>query len=453
MNLPPSFVKRQQQLLGAESEAFFQALHTPSPVSIRLNPAKLRQPDTELLLPVKDETVPWCRNAWYLKERPVFTLDPAFHAGAYYVQEASSMFIDHILQQLLPNRPLRVLDLCAAPGGKSTLLASALPPGSLLVVNEVIRNRAIVLKENIIKWGQDNIVVTHNDPADFRSLKGCFDLILVDAPCSGEGMFRKDEKAISEWNESNLFLCSERQKRILANIWDCLRPEGYLIYSTCTYNPNENNAILDWILQNYPAKTIKISHSFPGITSISGNAEGYQFYPHKTKGEGFFVGVVQKTTGEEFSEKKLQGKETAIRLPAEIQSLLVHPEQFTPYQQEETIGIIPALHHRFIRLLSQHLRILYKGCELAEINNRKLKYLHSFALYHGLNQNACSCYETSLSQALRYLRKEDIPGSGPTGQWSLVTYRGISLGWGKNLGNRFNNYYPKEWRIRMELEK
>ena len=226
--LPALFEERMRKLLPEESEAFFAALQTEPPVSIRLNPGKPVPisrlfPDEQIGLPVS-----WCESAYYLKSRPVFTLDPCLHSGTYYVQEASSMFLYHIFGQILPAHPVRVLDLCAAPGGKSTLIASRLSSGSLLVANEVIRSRAGILKENMIKWGTSHVVVTNNDPADFHHLKGAFDIIVVDAPCSGEGMFRKDPGAIQEWNESNLQLCSERQQRILADIWPCLKPGGFL---------------------------------------------------------------------------------------------------------------------------------------------------------------------------------------------------------------------------------
>ena len=264
--LPPAFEQRIRRQLGSETEAFLQALNAPAPVSIRLNPGKTPIPADPGTTGNGTRPVPWCPEGLYLPERPAFTLDPLLHGGAYYVQEASSMFLAHVLRQLLPAAPVRMLDLCAAPGGKSTLAASLLPPGSLLVANEVIRSRAAILRENIIKWGQDNIVVTNNDPAGFAPLEGAFDLILVDAPCSGEGMFRKDPAAIAEWSEANARLCAERQRRILADIWQCLRPGGTLVYSTCTYNPDEDEAILEWLLSEWDAETIPLPCPFPGVT-------------------------------------------------------------------------------------------------------------------------------------------------------------------------------------------
>lgn len=448
ISLPLSFEERMKIQLKDEAGAFFSALRTESPVSVRLNPGKPVSPGFDFVRP--ENQLPWCKNAYHLNKRPIFTLDPCFHGGAYYVQEASSMFLSHILQQIMPDTPIRALDLCAAPGGKSTLIASALPAGSLLVSNEVIRSRASILKENIIKWGQDNVVVTGNDPADFSNLTSCFDLVLVDAPCSGEGMFRKDSRAIEEWSESNLQLCSERQKRILSDIWDSLKPGGFLIYSTCTYNRGENEDILDWLIKNHQASTINIEHSFGDIIPTSGQTYGYHFYPHKVKGEGFFIGVVQKTDGKECHKRKEKKDKTKpITLTPEISRLISQAESFRVYQTDTAIGVIPQAHADFITSIESQLRILYKGCEIAEPNNRKTKWLHPFALYQGLKRDNCIIYNVPLLTALTYLKKEEIPVMAKAGEWVLITHKNISLGWGKSLGNRLNNYYPKEWRIRM----
>lgn len=452
--LPAPFIERMKKQLEDEAEAFFQALQTDPPVSIRLNPGKTISLRDTLPILSQAQPVEWCEDAYYLPERPVFTLDPHFHAGAYYVQEASSMFLQYILRQLNLTAPLRVLDLCAAPGGKSTLIASQLSTDSLLVSNEVVRSRATILKENIIKWGQANIVVTNNDPGDFHSLKDAFDIIVVDAPCSGEGMFRKDPGSITEWSEANLRLCSERQQKILTDIWDSLKPDGYLIYSTCTYNPGENERILEWMISEFNAQSLEINHTFQDITPGKSTAHCYHFYPHKTKGEGFFIGVVQKTERKEYYPKKNKKHPSATvpALPDSIRQMIRQPELYTPYRQENSIGIIPTGHADFIRRLEEPLRILYKGCEVVEVLNRKIKLLPPFALWQGINTAACPVYDTDRNTALTFLKKEDIPVPAISGDWLLVSYKGAALGWCKNLGNRLNNYYPKEWRIRMQLE-
>ena len=427
-------------VLGTDFQDFQRALESPAPVSVRLNPNKSGQ-----LFPSEayDGRIPWCPDAYYLKERPVFTLDPCFHGGAYYVQEASSMFLATVLQQL-PQTHARVLDLCAAPGGKSTLLASLLPPDSLLVANEVIKPRAAILKENIIKWGQDNVVVANSDPARFAAFPGAFDLILVDAPCSGEGMFRKDAKAIEEWSEGNLRLCEERQKRILSDIWPALRPEGFLIYSTCTYNPGENDDIIRWLIQDFDARPIPVEHSFPGITPT---AYGHQFYPHKTRGEGLYMSVVQKTDGETFSSKK-EKRLPNIKLTPEINNYLPEARNYAFYQADSLIGLLPSRHADFVRQLEARVNVLYKGCEIGEVLKGRLKPSPALALYSQVNRQALPCVELSLPDALSYLRREDIRLEAPRGEWILLTHRGIALGWAKEVGSRLNNYYPKEWRIR-----
>jgi len=291
--LPRPFLERMKQILKDETDDFVSSLGQEPPVSIRLNPFKFRnKPGLE--------EIPWCKTGYYLPVRPSFTLDPLFHAGAYYVQEPGSMFLEQVFRQVAePDAPLLVLDLCGAPGGKSTHLLSLMNRESLLVANEVIRTRAAILSENIRKWGNSNVVVTNNDPRYFAALGGIFDIVVVDAPCSGEGLFRKDKNAISEWSPDNANLCSARQKRILSDAWECLKPGGYLIYSTCTYNPEENENNLAWLTEKNSFSPIDLSSAyFPGIKEISvGRVRGYQLMPHRVRGEGFFIGALQKTNG------------------------------------------------------------------------------------------------------------------------------------------------------------
>lgn len=452
-NLPSAFEERMKKQLGKEAEAFFQALRMPAPVSVRINPAKKREELPEPLASNIKGTVEWCPEGYFLRERPLFTLDPCYQGGAYYVQEASSMFLCYILHQITENRPLTVLDLCAAPGGKTTLLSASLPAESLLVSNEVIRNRAAILKENVIRWGSPYSVVTNNDPADFSAFPEKFDLIIVDAPCSGEGMFRKDPAAITEWNENSPGLCCERQKRILSDIWPALKPGGFLIYSTCTYNTEENEDILDWLCRNFQAESFPILHSFPDITPAYGLSAGYRFYPHKTKGEGFFCGVVRKTTGQQRQQSGYKKQKTvpAVRMPEKLAQILRNTSGWSVWNENNRLLLLPRLHEDLIRNFHTHLHVLSAGTEAAEIYNRKFRLLHPLALNQLLNPEACRTAETDLPTALRYLKKEDIRINAPDGSWVLVTYQNLPLGWGKSLKNRFNNYYPKEWRIRMDI--
>jgi len=239
---PDSFIQRISGQKYIDSQALLKALEEPSPVSIRINPSKWDG------IPADAEPVPWSSNGFYLKNRPSYTLDPLFHSGCYYPQEASGMFLEQVIRQTTDLAgDLRVLDLCAAPGGKSILLSDLIGPDNLLVANEAIRARAGILAETLTKWGSGNTLVTQNDPAAFGRLPGYFDVIVVDAPCSGEGMFRS-EIALKEWSVSNALHCSERQKRILMDVWPALKENGILVYSTCTFNPGENEENIKWFI-------------------------------------------------------------------------------------------------------------------------------------------------------------------------------------------------------------
>lgn len=307
MELPASFVDYTRSLLGEEEyEKLAVALQQEPPVSIRFNNEKWKMQDEGLsAVHSPFDRVPWSSEGVYLDERLTFTFDPLFHAGCFYVQEASSMFVEQALRQYI-KEPAIMLDLCAAPGGKSTHARSVLPEGSLLVANEVIRNRSQVLAENLAKWGHPDVVVTNNDPADFSALPSFFDVILTDVPCSGEGMFRKDPVAIEEWTPENVEICWQRQRRIIADIWPCLKPGGILIYSTCTFNTKEDEENVRWIQQEFGAELLPLE--VREEWNITGNLlkdestgtvhlEGipvYHFFPHKTKGEGFFLAVLRK---------------------------------------------------------------------------------------------------------------------------------------------------------------
>ena len=287
-----------KNLLGADYQAFTEALQKETPTSFRLNPRKKVQNENKVL-PIFGEDlggVLWHNEGFYLKSRPIFTLDPLFHAGSYYVQEASSMFIAEALKQTVDfAKPLKIMDLCAAPGGKSTLLASLLNDESLLVANEVIRNRVGVLKENLEKWGFPNYIVANQDAEEMIELEGFFDVVLVDAPCSGEGLFRKDPNAMNEWSENAVNLCSARQKRILQAAAMLVKNGGILLYSTCTYNEKENQQNVNWLTQHFDYQVVSLN--IPEYWNIEKRENGYQFFPHKVKGEGFFLSVLRKTKG------------------------------------------------------------------------------------------------------------------------------------------------------------
>ena len=297
MALPIDFITRTRALLGNEFDSFEAALQADVPVSIRINEKKGTPAPSTAGAPC--ERVAWCETGYYLPERLSFTFDPLFHAGAYYVQEASSMFLEQAIRSHVKT-PVRCLDLCAAPGGKSTHLAACLPEGSLLVSNEVIRSRSHILAENIAKWGNPNCIVTNNDPKEIGCLTHFFDVIVADVPCSGEGMFRKDTDSTGEWSVANVELCAGRGRRIIHDVWNALKPGGLLIYSTCTYNMEEDEENIHYITEELGAEalSIPVKDEWQITGPLKYDHPVYRFFPHKTKGEGFFLAALRKADGE-----------------------------------------------------------------------------------------------------------------------------------------------------------
>lgn len=454
--LPSSFIDRTRRLLGDDYPRFEQALATESPVSIRLNPAKC-WPGRPL-----GEAVPWSQEGYYLPERPAFTFDPCFHAGAYYVQEAASMFLHRVIDQYI-HTPVRYLDLCAAPGGKSTDAIASLPAGSLVVSNEVVPNRTYILAENLTKWGSPFSVVTRNEAADFARLESYFDMVATDVPCSGEGMFRKDPDAIAEWSPAGVDRCAERQRQILTDVWPALKPGGVLIYSTCTYNLEENEEMVLYLMKELGATPLTVdtdpawgiaSALVPGVTA-------YRFMPHLTRGEGLFMAVLRKPGEPDDSHSRLldepagkrnkKGKKTtpATPVPDEWCQRLAHPDDFDFVSRGDSFLAIPREYRADYQLLDRHLTLLQAGVTLATVKGRDYIPHPSLALSTALDLEKTPRFEADLATALAYLRRESIvlPPDQPRG-YLIVAYRGFPLGWVKNLGNRANNLYPQEWRIR-----
>jgi 16S rRNA C967 or C1407 C5-methylase (RsmB/RsmF family)/NOL1/NOP2/fmu family ribosome biogenesis protein len=452
-NIPESFLKNIEHVLGENSIEFIETLSTPSPISIRLNRFK----NTPLLETDLNEKVLWNEQGRYLKERPVFTLDPDFHAGSYYVQEAASMFIEEALKQKVDfNEGLKVLDLCAAPGGKSTLLAGLLNEKSILLANEVIKSRVGVLKENLLKWGYPNYIVSSHDPEEFADLEGFFDIVLVDAPCSGEGLFRKDPKALNEWSLENVNICSMRQKRILRAASMMVAPGGILIYSTCTYNESENLENAKWLGSTFDFEPVKVN--LKPEWNISELEQGYQFFPHKNKGEGFYMAMFQQKS---YDQNYITGKIVLNKLPRKNLDLIRSWMNLSSFDQYEYFlkaeGTIVAIPQDLIPVYSSIFRALDKrssGLEIGILKGDDFIPSHALALSTALNQNVPSI-ELEKDDALKYLKKElnEIPLDTPNNKgWVLVKYNKNPLGWIKIVGNRINNYLPKEWRIRMEIE-
>lgn len=487
MELPPSFIEDMRALMP-DANDFLAALQTEQPVSVRLNSLKLdssphpetytftasypaaRQGQGEVRLPLGSARVPWCETGYYLPNRPAFTFDPLFHAGCYYVQEAASMFLEQAMKQYV-TAPCRMLDLCAAPGGKSSLASTLLPKGSLLVANEVIRQRSQVLAENLTKWGSPYTVVTNSDPADFGQLDDFFDVLLTDVPCSGEGMFRKDPVAVSEWSPQNVELCYQRQRRILSDVWPCLKPGGILTYSTCTYNLHEDEENIAWICQELGAEVLSLP--VPADWGITGNLLNndfpvYRFLPHKTRGEGLFMAVLRKTgtlqqetkpatfrpsVSPASRKKQKEGKQRAATFPKEalqaMRSWVLDADSYEWTADNGQVNAFPLTHAEALQSLRQTVRIVQAGIQVGALKGKDLVPQHALAMSTALNPEAFAREEVDYTQAIAYLRKEAVSLRPEAGRgFVLLTYRGFPLGFVKNIGNRANNLYPQEWRIR-----
>ena len=444
MELNTAFVERTKLLFGKERfDRFVEALDGEPVVSIRYNTSK-QMPDGD------NEIVPWAANGRYLSNRPVFTADPLFHAGCYYVQEASSMFIEQFIKQYV-DAPVRALDLCAAPGGKTTHLLSLLPEGSMLVSNEPVPQRAQVLAENVIKWGNPSSVVTRNEPADFGSFGNFFDLVVVDAPCSGEGMFRKDQGAVEQWSLSNVELCVKRQKRILADIWPCLRPGGVLVYSTCTFNKEENEECVEWIANELGATplTVEVGKEWGVTGALVGNMPAYRFIPGYTAGEGFFIAALRKDGDAPLAQPRQQRfQPVASKQRAALEGWLTNPADFNFVQQGERVVAMPREHTNAMLALQQKMRVLHCALPIADVKNNKFLPLHQLAMSNSLCKDAFGNVELEREQALAYLHREALTFEQAPVGYLLLTYKGTPIGFAKNIGNRANNLYPAEWRIR-----
>ncbi|HEX2533775.1 MAG TPA: hypothetical protein VHK69_08570 [Chitinophagaceae bacterium] len=455
MQLPQELLDSLHGVPGFNREAFVNVhAAAPAPVSVRLNPAKAG--NTEAFAgtlfghsPRRPELspVPWSRYGYYLSERPSFTFDPLFHAGLYYVQEASSMFLEQALRQAADlSQSLRVLDLCAAPGGKSTHLQSLISPGSLLVSNEVIRARAGVLRQNIVKWGASNVLVTSNDPEHFGRLPGFFDVIVADAPCSGSGLFRREPEAIGEWSPGAVQLCCGRQKRILADVLPALKEGGLLVYSTCSYSREENEEVGDWLAgQGMQAVALTLDAGW-GIEPAAGAASiGYRFFPDKVQGEGFYLAVFRKTgsTPEKrikpASLVKADKKETALVEP------WLQPGEWLVYR-EPHLHALPAGQAEAYGLVKSALYVQHAGVTVGAAMRDKLVPDHALALSTAL-AGGVPATDVPYETAVRYLQREELSLERAQKGWQLLRYEGHNLGWINALQNRINNYYPKEFRI------
>ena len=489
MELPLEFREYAAEALGEEiaGELCSNIESCEELTSVRVNPLKRASLDGAFGVDAGVEVSPvqWSAFGHYVSPRPVFTLDPLFHAGGYYVQEASSMYMelvkDSIEKDFAGRRAsegvkvqetgyfeerLAALDLCAAPGGKSTHLASLIGRDSMLVSNEVIKSRAVILADNIAKWGADNVVVSNNDPADFGAFEGYFNLVVVDAPCSGEGLFRKEPEAVGEWSPANVNLCAQRQQRILADIWPALAPGGYLVYSTCTYNKYENDGNLAFLRDELGAEIVELSLP-EGSGIIRTPMGGAQFVPGKVKGEGQFMAIVRKNDNDEYtsapSGKKgkkggKDGKKNSVQFEKGCNYL---PDSYKKILQGDLVkGYRESLFER-IRFVEENLKVVLSGIAIATKKGKDYIPHADFALQgvvadmvaHNALPAGIAAVEVGREDALKFLAKEPVVlPDAPLG-YVLLVYGGLGLGFVKNLGNRTNNLLPMARRIRMQIHQ
>ncbi len=459
MDFPPKSLLNSLRRFEHFDEPAFNAVHQEAvpPVSIRFNPGKIGDAALTVLPFVPNEQVRWASDSWYLGERPAFTQDPLFHAGLYYVQEASSMFLEQAFRACFPVEvPLRVLDCCASPGGKSTQLQSLISADSLLLSNEVIKTRVPALYQNLVRWGGANVVISQNDPRDFERLPGFFDLMVVDAPCSGSGLFRKDPAAADGWSEDLVKLCSQRQQRILADTWTCLKEDGFLIYCTCSFSPEEDEELIDTWMDVHDVEPVRISlqpdWNIVETQSEKHGAYGYRFYPNRLRGEGFFLSVLKKkeSVGGSLPEgrrdvrraSKSAGGERSKFAPAPPADWLPGGLEYLPIN--DLVHAVPAGQAGAVAKIQSALYLKKAGILCGKPGAGEWIPDHELALAAGA---AIPMTEVDLDAARRYLRKEldAVPGGGRG--WQALSYGGLGLGWVKKLSNRINNYYPSSWRI------
>ena len=452
MALPQEFINI---LPAAERDALLAALGTEPDVSIRFNSkvADAQSLVLESLECMADDRVQWMDQAVYLDHRPQFTMDPLLHQGSYYVQEASSMFLAQALKKCVSG-PVRALDLCAAPGGKSTLLAQLLPEGSLLISNEIQRSRAQILAENMVKWGRPGVMVTCNTPRQIGESSLMFDLIAVDAPCSGEGMFRKDEVAIRDWSLKNVEMCAARQREIIEDIWPALKAGGYLIYSTCTFNRLEDEDNVRWIMDKFGAQAIDLNPD--PKWNIAGSLTDddipvYHFMQHRTRGEGFFLCLLRKPEGAAAGIKSRPFRGDSSKVPAECKSWFKPEGGYEFFIKNESVFALPSDLKDDMWQAGQELYALVPGIEVAVMKGRDWVPAHALAMSAALNRDAFCSVEVTRQQALAYLHCDAIRLEDAPRGIVLLTYKDIPLGFAKNIGNRANNMYPQEWRIRNSI--
>lgn len=441
-SIPEEFLNSLNNTPGFNRTKFVESHKDgKTPVSIRINPLKNAHAPFSVSGKVK-----WANEAYYLTERPVFTADPLFHAGCYYVQEASSMFIEFILKQTIDfGKEIKALDLCGAPGGKSTLINSLLTDESLLVANETVKGRSDILVQNLVKWGRHNFVVTNSEPKAFSEIPNYFDLIVVDAPCSGSGLFRKTPEAIKEWSMEHVESCSLRQQKILSDVLPSLKSGGVLVYSTCSFSEQENEMVVKKLLEEEAMELLRIK--VPDDWGITDTGFGYRFYPYNTEGEGFFCAVLQKTwdDGRNLKKTKLQVQKVSEN-ESKVLKEFVNLNENTGLYNTNGLKIMNNNTLSFIQQVGSQVYFRSAGVNLGEIKQGKLIPNHALALFTGL-RNEVEKLELDLKEALNYLKRENISIQNQSQGLKLITHQGFGLGWAKVLQNRINNYLPQNFTI------
>ncbi len=445
LSLPQALFESFSHITVPDIDQLNQAHQLPPVVSVRLNPIKPSKAFADAT------PVPWCTQGRYLDQRPSFTADPLLHAGCYYVQEASSMFLEHALTQVVDfTQRLMALDLCAAPGGKSTLLASLLNEQSLLLSNEVIPSRVSMLTENLTKWGQLNTWVCSNDPKQFAPINNLFDIVLIDAPCSGSGLFRKMPDFVNDWDMDNVHLCSQRQQRIVHDIFPSVKEEGIMVYMTCSFCEEENEEMVDMILQQFDVDScpIDIPAEWGIIETISQVQQGYgyRFFPHLLNGEGFFLACFKKRKSGEKPNKIDPNRSRKNKTDLTSLQSFVDTENKVGLLQNDHLMLIEAAHAEYAEYFAQHLKLVKKGILCGKVIRGELIPEHELAMYAHLRRDI-PAVDVNLEQAVRYLQREPVEIDCPAKGWFLLRYEGQHLGWIKNVGNRINNYYPSHYRI------
>ena len=435
VQVPPSV----RESLGEDADLLLEALKSPAPVSIRLNPLKQAL--------IEGVSVPWCPQGRYLEERPIFTLDPLLHAGAYYVQEASSMLLEQAFRACtaLPADAV-ALDLCAAPGGKTTHLAALLPEEAVLIANEPVRARQTALTENLWKWGRPDTIITGSLPEAFQPLGPFCDLVLVDAPCSGEGMFRKDPFAREQWSEQLVETCAVRQHGIVDAAWAALRPGGYLIYSTCTWEAREDEEQVDRMVQR-GGEVIPVP--VDPAWGVLSTERGQRCYPHRLRGEGFFIAVLRKPAATSGRDPFRPDNEHRITAPTDpIMSWLRRPDRYLLIEHDEAQHAISTRWAELAEALAATVRMIAPGIPVARRKGEAWAPHPALALNMLLDQRAFPALDLDRKQAIQYLQGEALPAIEAKGT-SLMCYQGLGLGWANGAGARWNNGWPAPWRIRM----